>query len=536
MEALDQESVVAPGDIREAPVSMTTTDSNLTGSWKFFRPRAAQRLASCAAACPIHNLIPAVMDALQRGDQDTALARLRRFNPLPAITGRVCPNFCQEQCNRKKLDQKVLIGSIERYLGDFGLNVAYPAAGQKRNERVAVIGSGPAGLAAAYFLAGSGLQVTVMEKEDSPGGLLRYGIPPYRLPRDILDREVNNLIRSMGIDFQPARDVKTEEIFDLLQDFDFVFCAPGLGSTVVPPEFRDMEAEIEPGLRLLKDLNEGKTPPGDRFAVVGGGNVAVDVARSLIRCGKQVHIVYRRTFEDMPAYTDEKTQALEEGVRLWEKRLIRSIDKGENGLHLTLARAEKQNGGIRAGQTAGEFEVDRVVLATGQTAHMDLPEAERVFWGGDYSIGAATVVEAMATGQKAAEAILEKIDPELSMDCFQPGKDLPAIEPEGINLDFEVKRPRIEIEELDPETRRTSFAEIRPGLEHEEIMEAASRCLGCGSCSSCGLCWFFCPDVAISLDQNEQAAGPVFDLEHCKGCGLCAAVCSRGVIQLEEDV
>ena len=536
MEALDQESVVAPGDIREAPVSMTTTDSNLTGSWKFFRPAAAQRRAPCVAACPIHNPIPAVMDALRRGNQEEALYNLRHFNPLPAITGRVCPNFCQAQCSRRSLDQEVLIGCIESYLGDLGLDIPYPAPLEKRNERVAVIGSGPAGLAAAYFLAAGGLQVTVMEKEDSPGGLLRYGIPPYRLPKDILDREVNNLISSMGIDFQPARDVKREDIFDLLQDYDFVFCAPGLGSSVVPPEFRGLNVEIEPGLRLLKDLNEGKTPPGDRFAVVGGGNVAVDVARSLIRCGKQVHIVYRRTFEEMPAYTEEKTQALEEGVKLWEKRLIRSIEKRENGLHLTLARAEKQNEGIRAGQTAGEFEADRVVLAAGQTAHMDIPETERVFWGGDYSIGAATVVEAMATGQKAAEAILEKVVPELSMDCFQAGKDLPVTESAGVNLDFEIKRPRIEVAELDPETRRTSFAEIRPGLEHEEIMEAAARCLGCGSCSGCGLCWFFCPDVAISLDQSEQAAEPVFDLEHCKGCGLCAAVCSRGVIQLEEDI
>ncbi|MBS3755742.1 MAG: FAD-dependent oxidoreductase [Desulfobacterales bacterium] len=536
MEALDQESVVAPGDIREAPVSMTTTDSNLTGSWKFFKPEAAQRQAPCAAACPIHNRIPAVLAALGRKDYREALHELRRFNPLPAVTGRVCPNFCQEQCSRKKLDQEVRFGAIERYLGDFGLEVPYPAPERKRNERIAVLGSGPAGLAAAYYLASAGFEVTVKEKEKLAGGLLRYGIPAYRLPRDILDCEIGNLIDSMGIKIELGKQTKAADIPAFLQDFDFVFCAPGLWDSAVPEEFRGME-NMEPGLELLKNLNQGAVPSAERFAVVGGGDVAVDVARSLIRCGKQVHIIYRRTFEEMPAYTDEKTQALEEGAVLWEKRLIGFIDPSQSGgLHLGLARAEKQTGKIRAGRIVEELEVDRVVPAVGQTAHMDIAGSERIFLGGDYSIGAATVVEAMATGQKAAEAILASVAPDLLKDRIPPERNLPAVEPAGVSLDFEPRRQRIEIQELDPESRKASFAEIRSGLGEKEVLEAASRCLDCGSCSGCGLCWFFCPDVSVTLEQHGEKTFPVFDLEHCKGCGLCAAVCPRGVIQLEEDV
>lgn len=536
MEALDQESVVAPGDIRESPVSMTTTEGNRTGSWKFFRPVAAERLAPCAAACPLQNHIPAIMDLLRREDPEAALAELRRWNPLPAVTGRVCPGFCQEQCNRGRLDQKVLIGSIERFLGDFGLDRPFPPPGEKKNERVAVIGSGPAGLAAAYFLAKSGVQVSILEREDRPGGLLRYGIPAYRLPKDILDRELNNLIGSLGIDLQQNRDMQPEEISGLLQDFDFVFFAPGLWASVIPPEFRDVKAGIDPGLELLKELNRGNIPAGERFAVVGGGNVAVDVARSLIRCGKQVHIIYRRSFEEMPAYTAEKTQALEEGVALWENRLIRFVEGHNSGLHLTLARAEKQNGKIRAGRSAEALEADRVVPAVGQGVHIDMPASERIISGGDYYTGAATVVEAMATGQKAAKTILEAIDPELAKECFPVGKDLPAMAAGEGNLDFVPRRPRIEVEELDPETRRRCFDEICSGLDPEKVREAAEHCLCCGTCSGCGLCWFFCPDVAIRMEQNGGFASPDVDPDHCKGCGLCAAVCPCGVIQMEEDL
>ena len=402
MEAINQESVVAPGDIREAPISMTTTDTNLTGSWKFLRPCVGEKPAPCLAACPLHNDVPSVLAELRDKGPQTALATLRQYNPMPAVTGRVCPNFCQQSCSRASCDQEVLVGCIERFLGDLGLDLSYPAPARTINRTVAVVGSGPAGLTAAYFLAAAGLKVSLLEKESQAGGLLRYGIPAYRLPRDILDREVDNLITSLGIELQLNRTVAEDDTDQLLRDFDFVFCAPGLGSSIIPAELQSVGPGVEPGLELLKRLNQGETPAGEQFAVVGGGNVAVDVARCLIRCGKEVQIVYRRTFEEMPAYAEEKTQALEEGVVLRERRLISSLEPDQAGMRLELAEAENQGGSIRPGQPAGSISVDRVVLAIGQAAHMAVSESDRLFLGGDYQTGPATVVEAMASGRRAA--------------------------------------------------------------------------------------------------------------------------------------
>jgi NADPH-dependent glutamate synthase beta subunit-like oxidoreductase/Pyruvate/2-oxoacid:ferredoxin oxidoreductase delta subunit len=430
----------------------------------------------------------------------------------------------------------VLVGCIERYLGDLGLDLPYPAPARSIDRTVAVVGSGPAGLSAAFFLAAAGLKVSLLEKESQAGGLLRYGIPAYRLPRDILDREVDNLITSLGIELQLNRTVAEDDIDQLLRDFDFVFCAPGLGSSIIPAELQSAGPGVEPGLELLKRLNLGQNPAGERFAVVGGGNVAVDVARCLIRCGKEVQIVYRRTFEEMPAYAEEKTQALEEGVVLRERRLIASLEPDESGLRLDLAEAENQAGSIRTGQPAESIGVDRVVLAVGQAAHMAVSQSDRLFLGGDYQTGPATVVEAMASGRRAAEAILATIDPALVSGWPDDQASRLAAEPGQPSLDFEPRRGRLEPEELDVAARRASFEEIRPTPDQSLVLEAASRCLGCGSCNACGLCWFFCPDVAISLEETGQGTLPRLDLEHCKGCGLCAAVCPRGVIQLEEDV
>ncbi len=533
MEAINQESVVSPGDIKEAPISLTTTDTNLTGSWKFFRPCFAEKVSPCRAACPLHNDLPAVLKLVSSQDMDQALSLLRRSNPLPAVTGRVCPNFCQQQCTRSGCDQEVLVGCVERTLGDFGLDRPFPQPEALRSERVAVVGSGPAGLAAAAFLARHGLQVTILERDSEPGGMLRYGIPAYRLPREVLAREVDNLITSLGIELKCSHPVSSEEVPGMLQEFDFLFFAPGLWGSITPETFAG-QAKVLQGLDLLKSISMGQCPEGQSFGVVGGGNVAVDVARSLVRLGKQVTIIYRRSFDEMPAYAHEKTQALEEGVELLEKRLVTGIKEAGDGLDAALSRAEKVQGAIRPGAAAGHLSVDRLVLAVGQASHMEIADHDRILVGGDVKLGPATVVQAMATGKEAASEILARLGLEAREEPDWAGRKV--VDPASVHAEYLPRQEAFHRTELSLEERSRSFAEVVPGEDEQTVMQMASRCLGCGSCSACGACWFFCPDVAIMIEEGRDKAEVSFSMEHCKGCGLCAEVCARGMIEMEEDL
>ena len=533
MEAINQESVVSPGDIKEAPISLTTTDTNLTGSWKFFRPCFEDKVSSCRAACPLHNDVAAVLSRVADRDMDQALSLIRQSNPLPAVTGRVCPNFCQQQCSRAHCDQEILVGCVERHLGDYGLDRPFAPPAAMRSERVAIVGSGPAGLAAASFLARQGLGVTIFERDPEPGGMLRYGIPAYRLPREILSREVDNLVVSLKIDLKCSTPINPEDLPGMLQEFEYVFCAPGLWGGITPEAFAGQDNVLQ-GLDLLKSISQGGRPEGRVFGVVGGGNVAVDVARSLVRLGKEVRIIYRRTFAEMPAYDHEKSQALEEGVELLEERLVTGIAQKGQGLELALTRAVREQGAIRPGEAAGSLSVDRLVLAVGQAAHMEVADHERVLVGGDARLGPATVVEAMATGKEAAAEILSGLnlqDAAAELTWSEPR----VVDPDSVHTEFLPREQAIARSELPLDQRSSSFAEVVPGESAEAVAEMASRCLGCGSCSACGLCWFFCPDVAIMIEEDQGRAEVSFNMEHCKGCGLCAAVCARGMIEMEED-
>jgi NADPH-dependent glutamate synthase beta subunit-like oxidoreductase/Pyruvate/2-oxoacid:ferredoxin oxidoreductase delta subunit len=534
MEAINQESVVAPGDIREAPISLTTTDTNLTGSWKFFRPVLQDRLPPCRNACPLGNDIPGLMQAALDQDLDRALHLLRRHNPLPAVTGRVCPNFCQQECRRGRHDQEVLVGCVERFVGDFGLDRPFPRPHKQRPENVAIVGSGPAGLCAASFLATAGMQVTIFEREPEPGGLLRYGIPAYRLPKDILHREITNLINSLNITLRLNHPVHENDLPALGQQFDRIFCAPGLWSSVRPPDL-PISPLILDGLDLLRRINRGDDIDAGSFAVIGGGNVAVDVARSLVRLGKKVDIIYRRTFEQMPAYLDEKTQALEEGVGLHEQQLVSCVDQENGQLRLNLAKAEQQNKKICAGLHTGYMHTDRLIVAIGQAAHMQIPDTDTIVTGGDLVLGPSTVVQAMATGRQGAKKILQGIDPSLAEQIVPDMPHLPVTLPPQAHFDYIAREEPIRRRPKEVSQRCSDFCEVDPGLSAQEAELAAARCLQCGQCTGCGICWFFCPDVAISLDPDAQPKVHI-DMEHCKGCGLCATVCPRGIIEMEEDV
>ncbi len=528
------------GDFTGLPIADSSTAVNMTGSWKFFRPLLQPKKAPCLEACPLHIGIADYIKEFAAGNHVAALEILRRDNPMPAITGRVCPNFCQGACNRTDFDEALQIGNLERALGDLGLNhPQHPGSNRDAGKTAAIIGSGPAGLAAAVFLARAGVKVTIFEKAAAPGGLLRYGIPAYRLPRPILDQEINNIIKSYKIKFKCSHLIESAELAELEAEYDAVIAAPGLSRSTIPAQWADIP-KIKGALDLLKAISRNETIPGHNFVVIGGGNAALDTARSLKRLGKAVKIIYRRTRTEMPAYPDEIMESLAEGLLIQEEVVIEKVAVADDRLSLDLHRSRKNDGQISAGDFLETITCDFLITATGQESDSNFQDCSpELLTAGDFAHGAASVAEALASGRKAAESALEK---------FGLLNDNPADNPEirnqapvtyaDLHLNYYEKKPAGKIRRLDAETRIKNFAEVNLSLTLDQLADEAQRCFHCGSCTTCGICWFFCPDVAIMINRNrcEAESQILFDYDHCKGCGQCAEVCPRGVIAMEEDL
>ena len=536
MTHLKHVQAIQNGDFRGLPISSTSTAVNLTGSWKFFRPHLAAKDSPCRQACPLNIPIAAYLDKLASDKPAEALALLRDYNPMPAVTGRVCPHFCQSACNRQEFDEAVLIGDLERYLGDLGLENRHQSSTSQRSEKIAVIGAGPAGLSAAAFLARQGLQVTIFEKAPAAGGLLRYGIPAYRLPRAILDLEIDNLITSYNIDLQCNRNIEPAELPKLKKDYHNIIWAPGLQRSSLPLPWHAIP-QVMGALEVLTAINQGEEIAGQSFIIVGGGNAALDTARSLIRLGKQVEIVYRRTIAEMPAYQEEKKQALEEGLLIHEEVVVKTIDSSSKTLQIDLHQAQNNDGQISSGDFLRTVTADYLIAAIGQKSDLDLDGHDAIIKAGDFDHGAASVAEALASGRRAAETILDHLEITPKINITNDQKSSTIVEYEQLHLDYYAKKPAISIPELDSLIRKENFSEIRQALNQEQIRSEIERCFHCGSCTSCGICWFFCPDVAIAIDREESDPDKrvLFDYDHCKGCGQCAAICPRGVIEMEED-
>lgn len=524
------------GDFRGLPISATSTAINMTGSWKFFRPNLAAKESPCRQACPLNIPIATYLDRLANDKPLEALALLRDFNPMPAITGRICPHFCQSSCNRQEFDEAVLIGDLERYLGDFGLKHLYPPSDKERTEKIAVIGAGPAGLSAAVFLARKGLKVTIFEKAPSAGGLLRYGIPAYRLPRSILDRELENLLTSYNIDLQCNRNIKSAELVHLKKEYHNIIWAPGLQCSNIPTPWSGIP-QVKGALEILAAINRGEKIPGKHFIIVGGGNAALDTARSLKRLGKDVEIVYRRTIAEMPAYAEEKRQALEEGLLIHEEVVVEKIASAGQNLDIEIHHAQKDGKLISSGDFLRTVTIDCLVAAIGQESDPELINTDKLIKAGDFDHGAASVAEALASGRRAAESILKNLKITTDTNLSNSQEKLAVATYENLHLDYYTKKPAINIPELDCLNRKNNFSEIRQTLNLEQLKSEIERCFHCGSCTACGLCWFFCPDVAIAIDKesSDPDRRVLFDYDHCKGCGQCASICPRGVIELEED-
>jgi NADPH-dependent glutamate synthase beta subunit-like oxidoreductase/Pyruvate/2-oxoacid:ferredoxin oxidoreductase delta subunit len=536
-------------DYPEIPVSLAPTTTALkTGAWRSVRPVLSERTAPCAAACPAGVDVPRYLHLITLGRIEEAFALFTERNPFPRITGRVCPHTCQDTCNLAVTteDGAVSIRSIERWLGDATAHLPHVGPTARSGRRVAVVGSGPAGLSAAFHLRRRGHEVTVYERRAEIGGMLRHAIPEYRLPGEVVDAEVERL-RAMGIEFRPGTALGEGVTLDDLEDeFAAVFVATGAG--VERPLGIPGEHLVHGGLDLLEAVSRGERPrPGRRCAVVGAGNTAMDVARVLRRLGAEVTVLYRRTIEEMPAIAEEYERAVDDGVRFEWLALPRAVTQAADGLVVEVERMRlgaPDASGRRRPEATGVTRprtFDAVFSAVGEVADVaPLPDRllgpdgwigvradgatadPAVLAGGDLVTGPATVVAAIAAGRTAALAI------DRMLGGTGPGEIDPAVvTPDAVNP---IRRVRHTPATEAPSGALDPMAEETVTLAAEAILAEIERCLSCGHCNECGTCFAFCPDGAIAWEN-----GPIIDLEYCKGCGICVTECPGRTLVLVNE-
>ena len=524
-----------------------TSLANRTGSWRSVRPEYVHRLPPCNDACPAGEDIQGWLALAEAGDYEAAWRSLTADNPLPAIMGRVCYHPCQGACNRKAIDAAVGINSVERFLGDLALEKgwAFAPPETETGKRVLVIGAGPSGLSAAYHLRRFGHTVTIREAGPMAGGMMRFGIPKYRLPREVIDGEVARLV-GMGIGLE--LDAKVDDIARAKAEggFDAVFLAVGAHIAKRAYIPAGGAAKVLDAVSVLRSM-EGEEKPllGRRVVVYGGGNTAIDVARTAKRLGaEEALIVYRRTRDHMPAHDFEVEEALEEGVMMKWLSTIKNVEAGS----ITVEKMALDGSGFP--QPTGEFETleaDSVVLALGQDVDLSLLEgvpglriekgvvqvgpdmmtgAPGIFAGGDMVPSERTVTVAVGHGKQAAR----HIDAWLGGGTWDPGPRHEIADLSKLNTWYYGEAPATVRPVLDLVRRTSTFDEVVKGLDETNALFEARRCLSCGNCFECDNCYGVCPDNAVKKLGPGQ--GFQIDTDYCKGCGVCAQECPCGAIAM----
>ena len=568
-------------------ISRTTTVGFKTGAWRNVTPIYVRRLPPCRAGCPVGNDVMGWVTLAAQSRWDEAAAQLAEEQPLPGVCGRVCYHPCETACNRSAFDEPVSIRAIERRLGEqIADSKAYLSSSPARSGvRLLVVGSGPAGLAAAWLLGRLGHKVVIRERAPEPGGLLRYGIPAYRLPRDVLNREIKRIF-DLGISLECGSTWnRTQGIRAAAQDFDAVFLSPGAAghrsSNIVSHtpqrvmeagEFLALAAKGKPP-HLAGDMREHDAP---QVVIIGGGNSALDAARTAIRLGARATILYRRTRTEMPAYTEEIEATLEEGVRI-EYLVTPSYIHRDSHRYPVLCclrnvLAKPDLDGRRRPETipGSEFNlpVSFIIDAVGDypdpdSLTADAEEArllqaqnvwgqtglEKVWIGGDFGGGNRTVAYAIGSGKRAAASIhhhligapgdpaglLPGIGSPISTAGLFPGAQPSYIGEQSVaiddlNLAYFRRTKRTRQPEQGTAIRIQSFIEVEGNVSDAGLRWEAGRCFHCGACDDCGNCHVFCPDGAVVRKLGDGRLG--FDLDHCKGCGICKEECPRAAIEM----
>jgi formate dehydrogenase beta subunit len=485
-----------------------------TGPLRTKKPVYQDFLPPCNHACPAGQNIQAWLAFLQEGKYQAAWEQILEDNPLPAILGRVCYHPCESSCNRKDMDQAVNIHALERFLGDMALEkgwkptTLYPPSGK----RIMVVGAGPSGLSSAYHLTRLGHQVVIFEAGPIAGGMMHFGIPPYRLPRAEMDQEIRR-IEEMGVEFRLNHKVEDVLAEKAAGKFDAVFVAVGahISKKIDIPQ-RDA-GKILDALSFLQDVESGEAPKlGRKVAIYGGGNTAMDAARTAKRLGYDPLIIYRRDREHMPAHDFEADEALAEGVKINWLRTIKEID------HTTFKVEVMRINDQGRPEPTGEFETleaDSLILALGQDTDTNFlkqvpgiefdwggtvkvsPEMMTghagIFAGGDMVPSDRTVAIAIGHGKKAAR----NIDAWLKETLLVPTEKNPLAQFEGLHIWYQTEAPVTEQSERAPVERQADFGEIISGLKPDAARYEAMRCLSCGNCFECDACYGACPEEAI---------------------------------------
>ena len=515
------------------------------------RPVYVDLLPPCTNACPAGENIQAWLALAQAGHYHEAWLALVRDNPLPAVHGRVCYHPCEAACNRQQLDSPVSVHAVERFLGDMAAREGweYPIDAPPSGKRILIVGAGPSGLSAAYHLARGGHTVEIHEAGPAPGGMMHFGIPAYRLPREALIQEIAR-IEAMGV-----RIYLNHKVEDLLAEktagaFDAVFIAIGAHvSKHVDIPVRDA-ARVLDAVSYLRQVGGGERPRlGRRVLVYGGGNTAMDAARTAKRLGADdTLIVYHRDRAHMSARAFEADEALEEGITIRWLRSIREI--GEQWL--TVEAMELAADGTP--HPTGQFEVleaDAVILAVGQNTDATLLGAitdvalrpdgtvavdgammtghAGIFAGGDMVPGERTVTAAVGHGKRAAR----HIDAWLRAEAYQPGPTPAGVSFDMLHLPIYTDAQRAEQSALPAQMRATGFEEVLAGLSEHEARREAQRCLSCGTCFECDQCYAACPEQAIEKLGPGRRYRFLYD--RCTGCAVCFETCPVHAITMTAE-
>jgi 2-oxoacid:acceptor oxidoreductase gamma subunit (pyruvate/2-ketoisovalerate family) len=554
------EEPVAQADTGRGPSILAGAGAALpaikTGLWASEQPHRRQMIPPCNHICPAGNNVQGFLNALAHEKIDEALEILLRTTPFPSVCGRACPAPCMEACNRIELDGAVNVREMERYVGDHGQ--VTPELLAERDEQIAVVGSGPAGLTAAYHLARFGYRVNVFESGPEVGGLLRSGIPDFRLPEDVVSREIDRIL-CLGVRVETNHRIDRQALLDLARNHDAVLVATGLQEQRELQLGMDGTEAVVQGIDFLDHVHQGGVRvDGEDVVVIGGGNTAIDAARSALRLGAEsVRVVYRRTRQEMPAIGEEIDEALEEGVAielLTQPVALHDVPTDGIRRHHRLTCRRMQLGkpdesGRRAPIEISDSDFDltchRVILALGQSPDVSVfPEGTEVREGsqllglletplfaiGDLATRDGTVAGAIGSGRRTAVHIHNALSGEQVRisEHAEALRDVDVwcdevIHADALKLHLFERQPVAEGESLGVAERRSTFDEVHMGLD--DTAEAV-RCLSCGVCNECDYCTTYCPEGVLKRVGHHLE----FDYSYCKGCGICAAECPRNVI------
>jgi NADPH-dependent glutamate synthase beta subunit-like oxidoreductase len=544
-----------------------TTEVFKTGTWRAALPQHIHAPSPCHIACPVNGDIALWIGRARARDFRGAWEILTRHNPFPAVAGRICHHPCEAACNRAGFDESLAICRLERHVGDRALaeGWSFTPIEAPRKERIAIVGGGPSGLSAAFHLRRRGYAVTLLESRPELGGLMRYGIPSYRLARSVLDGEIARIV-ALGIDVRCRESLATPADFEQLRTgFDAVYVAIGARCQKRLPRLDYTQPWVMDGADYLARANAGAPAAlGKRVVVIGGGSAALDAARSARRAGHEVTILALESVAQMPAQREEIAEALEEGIALSHGAMLtEAIDTGSAGLSLKCVRVRFE-AGVPRGQftvtpvAGSEFslQADAIVPSIGQDPdlapfeavleadgalikadHRQVTSLERVYAGGDASSMARFVTEAIGMGQRAAREIDRVLRGRAqgadggSDDAGAEFEAEPVVPLAAINTFYYPGQARAALRRLPAAQRLASDAEVQIGFDLEQALVETERCFSCGTCIECDNCVHYCPDLAVKRD----AGGYVVLSDYCKGCGICVKECPTGSMKMVEE-